>query len=560
MDIGDDIYIAYYNRTGDEVIDEGFLCYLNKAVYGLSIPLTFFQKGVMNALKSYPGQLNGNFFEMMRVCEALNQKWRDGGIARQFIADDVLKYYKFKYVKDRKSGYLFSDSARPKFFDFESTGRPWYNHLVMVMGNCMQVHGEPTLVLIYKNFNKKPNQKGVADTSSLFDVVSREGKELNKVLGELGIRRDKRLSSVVEKVQRAHQNRAMATSGSIYADVMEIPTCDAGTSSSLVWRPRVKRTVSPSEKIAHVQTPQVGTEGVNADVNMAPPLKKQKQESGKDIRTSTKGVDLKAVEQEALDLAKPFRCLEVGRGGVEEEEGSAEGAVREGGSAEGKEDIDLALVRKYSEIIFPGDDASSVAEQSLTPPVADDTTKEEVVCLRGKVIELEKALSRASESINRTQQVHNKLKYERRLHKSNFDNTFKELFELQCRYGKIKIERDEVLRKESDRFTLFQKSLKNKQFADDSEKLECHRSLLSLTLHFEAEVDSERGLMEAYLELLTEIGIVSDPARVKFLTQEARNRHSIEVQRFSARAGVSIIWGGVNPLPDELDFYRGEEQ
>ncbi|KAF6168734.1 hypothetical protein GIB67_013116 [Kingdonia uniflora] len=178
-----------------------------------------------------------------------------------------------------------------------------------------------------------------------------------------------------------------------------------------------------------------------------------------------------------------------------------------------REDVYLALAGKYSKIIFPGDDTSPVAEQSPASPVADDTTKEEAVCLRGKVNEKEKALSRAMDSINRTQQVHNKLKYERRLHKSNFDNTFNELFELQCRYGKIQIERDEVLRKESDRFALLQKSLKDKRFVDESDKLECQRSLLCLTLYFEAEVDSERGLKETFLELLTERGIVPDPAR-----------------------------------------------
>ncbi|KAF6164024.1 hypothetical protein GIB67_028728 [Kingdonia uniflora] len=124
--------------------------------------------------------------------------------------------------------------------------------------------------------------------------------------------------------------------------------------------------------------------------------------------------------------------------------------------------------------------------------------------LRGKVIEMEKALSRARDSINRTQQ--------------------------------------------------------DKQFVDESDKLECQRSLLSLTLYFKAEVDSERGLKEAYLELLTERGIVPDPARVKFLAQEARNRHSIKAQRCSSRDGVSIIWGGVGLLPDDLDFCRGKGQ
>ncbi|KAF6160033.1 hypothetical protein GIB67_033117, partial [Kingdonia uniflora] len=448
-----------------------------------------------------------------------------------------------------------------------------------------------------------------------WSIKCREGTELNKVLGALGIRREKRLNSIVEKVQRAHQNRVMATSGSAYDDIMKILACVAETE-------------------------------VDATVNMVPHLKKQKQESGKDIRASLKGVNLKVVEQEALDLAKrdPIRldtqirssisqstaevlkvaaadraeyeaekaslveqlkertalCEQLQKEKVswseqlerekaeQKEQFKAEAAdMKKEAEADGKktfdkvlldrnnlvgafyywgltrDDVVLTFAKKYSEIIFPNEDASPAADHpsEQTPaPEADDMTKEEVVRLRGKVIEMEKALSRARDSINRTQQVHNKLEYERRLHKSNFDNTFKELFELQCRYGKIKIEWDEVLRKESDRFVLLQKSHKDKRFVDESNKLECQRSLLSLTLYFEAEVDSERGLKEAYLKLLTERGIVPDPARVTFLVQEARNRHSIEAQRCSARAGVSIIWGSVGLLPDELEFCRGKEQ
>ncbi|KAF6168168.1 hypothetical protein GIB67_011553 [Kingdonia uniflora] len=242
--------------------------------------------------------------------------------------------------------------------------------------------------------------------SSLFDVVSREGTERTKVLGVLGIRREKRLNSIVEKVQRAHQNQAMATSSSAYDDILEIPAYAAGTSSCLVWRPRVNRTVLHSEQTVPVQTPQVGTEGMGADVNMVPPLKKQKQEPGKDIRASPKEANLKAVEQEALDLAKrdPIRLdtqirssisllsiawksaaemLKVAamdRAEYEAEKASLDDQLKE-----------RTVLWKYSEIIFPGDDASPVAEQSPTPPVADDATKEEVSRLRGKVSEMEKA-------------------------------------------------------------------------------------------------------------------------------------------------------------------------
>ncbi|KAF6145951.1 hypothetical protein GIB67_000131 [Kingdonia uniflora] len=77
----------------------------------------------------------------------------------------------------------------------------------------------------YYNGGGEPNPKVVADTSILLDVVSREGNKLNKVLRELGIYRDKRLNSVVEKVQQAHQKQAMAASGSSYANVMEIHAC-----------------------------------------------------------------------------------------------------------------------------------------------------------------------------------------------------------------------------------------------------------------------------------------------------------------------------------------------
>ncbi|KAF6149766.1 hypothetical protein GIB67_017499 [Kingdonia uniflora] len=464
MGIRDDIDISYYNRTGAEVVEDGFICYLNQVVYGLSIPLTFFQKDVMNALKSCPGQLNGNVFEMMKVCEALSKRWRDGGIARQFEGDDVLKYYKFKYVKDRKSGYLFSDSARPKFFDFESVGRPWCDHHMMV---------------------REPNPKGAADTLSLLDVVRREGTGLNKVLGALGIRKEKRLNSIVEKVQQAHQNRAMATFGSAYDDIMEIPAYAASTSSSLLsvaWKSAAEvLKVAAADRVEYEAEKREQFEKEKA--LQKDQIEKEAAATKKEVEDEKKKVvDIVVVSQNKLIQAFYFRGLS-------------------------REDVNLALIGKYIEIIFPGDDASPVAEESPAPPVADDTSKE-----------------------------------------------------LQCRYGKIKIERDEVLRKESDRFALLQKSLKDKRFVDESDKLECQRSLLSLTLYFEAKDNSEWGLKEAYLELLTERGIALNPARVKILAQEVHNRHSIEAQRCSARAGVSIIWGGVeNDKVENMWFAKGNE-
>ncbi|KAF6167709.1 hypothetical protein GIB67_017204 [Kingdonia uniflora] len=66
--------------------------------------------------------------------------------------------------------------------------------------------------------------------------------------------------------------------------------------------------------------------------------------------------------------------------------------------------------------------------------------------------------------------------------------------------------------------------------------------------------DSERGLKEAYVELLKERGVVPDPARVMFLAQEVRNRHSLEARKCFAQAGVSVVWGDVEPLSDTFGF------
>ncbi|KAF6135731.1 hypothetical protein GIB67_028587 [Kingdonia uniflora] len=269
----------------------------------------------------------------------------------------------------------------------------------------------------------------------------------------------------------------MAASGPAYADVMEIPACAVGTSSSLVRRPKIKKTVPPSEQIAPVQIPPVGTEGVDADENMAPSLKKQKEEF--------------VVEQEALDLAtcdpirldtqirssisqlsvawksaaEVLKLAAANRGELVRQHNTEKVTLREQFEQEmvlqreqfekekalhkdkfekeaaatkqeaedeakkvadiavasrnkliqvfyfwglSREDVDLALAGKYGEIIFPGDDASPVAEQTPAPPVADDPTKEEVVHLRGEMIEMEKALSRARDFVNRTQQVEDK--------------------------------------------------------------------------------------------------------------------------------------------------------
>ncbi|KAF6135200.1 hypothetical protein GIB67_035271 [Kingdonia uniflora] len=326
MDIGNDIDIVYYNRTGSEVVEEGFLCYLNQVAYGLSIPLTFFQKGVMNALKSCPGQLNSNIFEIMRVCEVLNQKWRDGGIARQFVAGDVLKYYKFKYVKDRKSGYLFSDSRRPKFFDFESSRGP------------------------------EPNPKAVADTSSLFDIVSREGSELNKVLAELGIRREKRLNYVVEKGVNLKAVEQVALDLAT-RDPIRLDTQIRSSISllSVAWKSAVEVL-----KLAVANRAELVRQHDTEKAALQEQFEQKKREKFEKEATATKQ-EVEDEAKKAVDIAVASRNKLIQ-------------AFYVWGLS--REDVNLSLAGKYGEIVFPGDDASPVAEQTPVLPVDDDSTKE----------------------------------------------------------------------------------------------------------------------------------------------------------------------------------------
>ncbi|KAF6134986.1 hypothetical protein GIB67_023284 [Kingdonia uniflora] len=141
--------------------------------------------------------------------------------------------------------------------------------------------------------------------------------------------------------------------------------------------------------------PLVGTEGVNADVIWLS-SEEAKKESGKDIRASLESCSVRIV-----------------RAG----EGTAEGAFEK----------EKALQKDNSR-------RNCRYKQRFEDEAKKAVDIAEVVHLRGKVIEMEKALSEQGFH-HRIQQIHNKLEYERRLHKSNFDKTFKELFELQCNLG-----------------------------------------------------------------------------------------------------------------------------
>ncbi|KAF6144933.1 hypothetical protein GIB67_028116 [Kingdonia uniflora] len=285
---------------------------------------------------------------------------------------------------------------------------------------------------------------------------------------------------------------------------------------------------------ALVHTPPVRTEGVNADVNLAPPLKKQKKVSGKDIPTSSKGVDLKAVEQKALDLAKrdPIHLDTQIQSSISQ---SVAEVLKVAAADHTEYETEKTSLAEYLK------ERTALCEQLQKEKVLQKEQFEKEEALLKDQFEKEAAATKkevedeAKKAVDIVVASRNKLIqafYFRVLSRVDVDLALAGSITRSSPQGMM--------------LSPVAEQSPTPPVADDTTK--------------EAEVDSERGLKEAYLDLLTERDIVPDSARVKFLAQEARNRQRIEAQRCSARAGVSIIWGGVGPLPDELDFCRGKEQ
>ncbi|KAF6139765.1 hypothetical protein GIB67_024042, partial [Kingdonia uniflora] len=68
-------FVEYFGGNVWSDLSEGFLCYLSQLEYGLSLPLTNLEKGIMNAIGTCHVQLNGNMREIITVCDHLNERW-----------------------------------------------------------------------------------------------------------------------------------------------------------------------------------------------------------------------------------------------------------------------------------------------------------------------------------------------------------------------------------------------------------------------------------------------------------------------------------------------------
>ncbi|KAF6152933.1 hypothetical protein GIB67_039640 [Kingdonia uniflora] len=176
--------------------------------YGLTLPLRNLAKSVMNMIEACLAQLNCNFWEVILVCETLNERWAASGSESRITAKDFLEYCAVKYVTGTDGAYLSSSSSRPCFFDLSSAGRVWNDNPLWVSDKCLQRSDEEPLELNNRTITKGISCK-VSRKESFIDSVSKDGTELEVVLKKLGINRLKRVASKDDKVRRSQAKRGM---------------------------------------------------------------------------------------------------------------------------------------------------------------------------------------------------------------------------------------------------------------------------------------------------------------------------------------------------------------
>ncbi|KAF6146260.1 hypothetical protein GIB67_011732 [Kingdonia uniflora] len=184
--------------------------------YRLTLPLSNLAKSVMNRIGACPAQLNFIFWEVILVCETLNERWAAYGSKLRIAAKDFLEIYTVKYVTATDGAYISSSSSRPCSFDLSSAGRVWNDNLLWVSGECIQCSNEEPLEVNNRTITKGINCK-VSWKESFIDNVAREHTELEAILKKLEISRFKRVASKDDKVRRSQVKRRMAvkTSGSM---------------------------------------------------------------------------------------------------------------------------------------------------------------------------------------------------------------------------------------------------------------------------------------------------------------------------------------------------------
>ncbi|KAF6151383.1 hypothetical protein GIB67_012243 [Kingdonia uniflora] len=218
--LGDEVSLEYVQGVVKESRTDGFYCYLTLFDYGLTLSLSNLAKSVMNMIGAYPTQPNYNFWEVLLVCETLNERWAASGSESRITAKDLLDYYAVKYVITTDGAYFSSSSSRPCLF-LSSAGRVWNENLLWVSGECLQRSDEEPMELNNRTITKGISCK-VSRKEYFIDSAAKEGTELEVVLKKLGINRFKRVASKDDKVRRSQAKRKMAgkTTGSMEENML----------------------------------------------------------------------------------------------------------------------------------------------------------------------------------------------------------------------------------------------------------------------------------------------------------------------------------------------------
>ncbi|KAF6138055.1 hypothetical protein GIB67_042960 [Kingdonia uniflora] len=221
--LGDEVSLEYVQGVVKESRIDGFCYYLSQFDYELKLPLSNLAKSVMNMIGACPAQQNCNFWEVILVCETLNERWAASGSESRTTAKDFLEYYAVKNVTATNGAYLSSSSSRPCFFDLSSAGQVWNDNRLWVSGECLQRSDEEPLEINNRTITKGISCK-VSRKESFIDFVAKEGIELEVVLKKLGINRFKRVASKDDKVMRSQAKRRMAgkTPGSMEENMLTL--------------------------------------------------------------------------------------------------------------------------------------------------------------------------------------------------------------------------------------------------------------------------------------------------------------------------------------------------
>ncbi|KAF6139528.1 hypothetical protein GIB67_015485 [Kingdonia uniflora] len=169
--------------------------------YRLSLPLTNLANGAMNAIGACLVQMNDNMWEVITVCDHLNDRWEREKKVRGITPEDVLQFYGVKNFKASGGSYFYASVTRRRLFDMNLAGRTWNDNIIWVKGNCLQRDDDELLDLRFR-FVKQSVKSTVERKESLLDEVAKEGTELELVLGELGMSRKKRVEVGRKRLQR----------------------------------------------------------------------------------------------------------------------------------------------------------------------------------------------------------------------------------------------------------------------------------------------------------------------------------------------------------------------